>query len=586
MKSDIQIGSVRMPLNDFVVSRNAILGITKSGKTYTAKGIAEQLLDCDIPIIVFDAIGVWRYLKMAGDGPNAKGYKIVVAGGERPDFPLTPQSAPVIVRAAIKENIPLVIDLYDPKLSKADWRRIVQASFRILLYENKGLRHVFLEESAEFAPQKVMDGETYAEVEKLARMGGNKHVGITFINQRAQELNKAVLELCDNVILLRQRGSHAIDALEKWLDRLSPDTAKEIANSMPHMTQGDCWIFTENSEVPVRTKSGLINSLHPDRRMPEQALSSRKAVDADSFVQQLRGELTKLIEETKANDPALMKNEIARLQKLVDAKTVVAPAKEVIKEVSTLTKEDRDMIARAEKLCSDVLGKMESEAAKIIAAVGDAKRFIDKLHGKVSSVPQLARHNGKLPVIQPHPRPISPRPVISMSQRHNPKSFSPESGEIKLGGPEIKLLAALKQYPNGVTKTKLALLTRYAHTGGAFNNPLGKLRSAGLAEGSGDCIRITEAGSEAVPEVEPLPTGHELIDHWMNNLAGPEREIFKAVAEGEAQTKEELAARCVNSRGEPYEASGGAFNNPLGRLRTLGLITKGWPCRLSDEFYE
>lgn len=40
----IEIGSVSMPLSDFVVSRNAILGITKSGKTYTAKGVAEQLL--------------------------------------------------------------------------------------------------------------------------------------------------------------------------------------------------------------------------------------------------------------------------------------------------------------------------------------------------------------------------------------------------------------------------------------------------------------------------------------------------------------------------------------------------------------
>ena len=68
MKETIKIGDAEMPLNDFVVSRNAILGITKSGKTFTAKGVAEQLMELKIPIIVFDAIGMWRFLKV----PSAK----------------------------------------------------------------------------------------------------------------------------------------------------------------------------------------------------------------------------------------------------------------------------------------------------------------------------------------------------------------------------------------------------------------------------------------------------------------------------------------------------------------------------------
>jgi len=65
MKS-ICVGDIKMPITDFVVARTAILGITKSGKTYAAKGIAEQLLDANIPIIVFDAIGVWRSSTIAG----------------------------------------------------------------------------------------------------------------------------------------------------------------------------------------------------------------------------------------------------------------------------------------------------------------------------------------------------------------------------------------------------------------------------------------------------------------------------------------------------------------------------------------
>src|SRR5919108_416211 len=195
----IQIGDVGIPLESYAIGGTALLGIRASGKTWTGKSIAEQLLEHRIPIIVFDPIGVWRHLKVPAK-KNGKGYPIVVAGGKGADIPLSPSTATEIVRAAMRENIPLVIDLYDKSLSKADWRRIVQASFRTLLYENEGMRHIFLEEAAEYVPQTVRDGETYAEVEKLVRMGGNASLGITLINQRAQEVNKAVLDLCDECV--------------------------------------------------------------------------------------------------------------------------------------------------------------------------------------------------------------------------------------------------------------------------------------------------------------------------------------------------------------------------------------------------
>jgi ATP-dependent exoDNAse (exonuclease V) alpha subunit len=69
---------------------------------------------------------------------------------------------------------------------------------RLLLYENKpyGLRHLFLEEAAEFVPQRIGpdQGYVYAEIEKLARMGGNASLGYTLVNQRAEEVNNEVLK--------------------------------------------------------------------------------------------------------------------------------------------------------------------------------------------------------------------------------------------------------------------------------------------------------------------------------------------------------------------------------------------------------
>jgi len=41
---DILIGSIKVPLIDYAVGAAAVLGIRDSGKTVTAKGIAEQLI--------------------------------------------------------------------------------------------------------------------------------------------------------------------------------------------------------------------------------------------------------------------------------------------------------------------------------------------------------------------------------------------------------------------------------------------------------------------------------------------------------------------------------------------------------------
>ncbi len=171
---------------DYASQGNAILGIRDSGKTYTASKIAEELLDANIPCIIYDPVGTWRYLKVGKPDSGFKGYPIVVAGGENGDIPLRPDKAQDIVEAAMHENISLVIDLYSMELSKADWRRIVEKSVRLLLYQNKGksLKHIFIEEASEFIPQRIQPGYggVYAEIEKLARMGRNASLGFTIIN--------------------------------------------------------------------------------------------------------------------------------------------------------------------------------------------------------------------------------------------------------------------------------------------------------------------------------------------------------------------------------------------------------------------
>lgn len=269
---------------------NAILGIRDSGKTYTATAIAEKLFDSGIPFIAFDPIGVWRNLKIGNKG---KGYPIVVAG-EDADLELTVESAPRIVRAAMKENVSLVLDLYSMRLSKADWRRIVQSCIELLLYENKpcGLRHIFLEEAAEFCPQRVgpESGRVYAEIEKLARMGGNASLGYTLINQRAEEVNKAVLELCDCLFLHRQKGRHSLTALGKWLDVADAEDSRGVIKSLPTLDQGNCWVWKQGSQRPLKIEILPKRTVHPDRRNPLKVVPGM-VTDVSSFLNKMKAAL-------------------------------------------------------------------------------------------------------------------------------------------------------------------------------------------------------------------------------------------------------------------------------------------------------
>jgi hypothetical protein len=565
---NISIGTTKIPLADYAVGASAILGIRDSGKTVTAKGIAEQLLSHDVPIIVFDAVGKWRWMKV----PHAQSYKVVVAGGREPDLPLNPHSVPEIVRSALKERIPLIIDLYSPTLSKADWRRIVQQAIRIIHYENDGHAiHVFLEEAAEFVPQRVVDGEVYAEVEKLVRMGGNASVGITLINQRSQEVNKAVLEQCTTLILGCQIGNRAIEAVEKWVDRLDTTTAQKVTESLPKLKAGECWVWTrQNPDHPSFEKVPMCRSFHPDRRTPSDTLKTLKSADTKEFVSRLSSSIPKVIEDAKSNDPAELKRTISDLKRKLNTAEQKTPEVKV-KEVSALTDLDRKQIERAVELSGTVVASIEKENAKLIDAIHDIKTFLSRIVAmlKTPTVNHL-RHN------QHHPR---TSPTRTTPARPIPK---PQTNGT-LNKCERTLLSVLSQFPEGCHRKKLILIAGYAWSG-STQNALGKLRTMGAISGANhETMQITDHGLELGP-FDPLPSGPDLIDHWLNfpHFNKCERTLLRCFVDHPKGLDRE---RLLEASG--YDWSG-STQNALGSLRTAEVITgrNNETMRLSDELSE
>jgi DNA-binding MarR family transcriptional regulator len=524
MASTIKIGSAQIRDEDYAIQANAILGIRGTGKTTLAKGIAEQLLDARIPPVVFDPTGVWRHLRRSAT-KGGKGYPIVVAGGVEPDLELTPATAPLIMRSAITENIPIVFDLYDKKLSKAAWRTIVRECFRVLHYENKGVRHIFLEEAAEFVPQRILDGETYAEIEKIVRMGGNQSIGITLINQRSQEVNKAVLEMCENLVLMKQRGSHAIDALSKWIDRVTPAMSTEITNSMPNMDAGEAWVFRGDENDVKRVQAGKIKTYHPDRRRPELAKRAGKIANVGAFVERLQSQLkTPVVAETVES----LRAEVKRLTKELGKK---APA--AAKETRTYA----SWRERHNKLREN-LKAVAKERSGLRTQNHLLRRRLASIN-KISVTPdELNETNVEAlltelkPILQPGgpgrvtgaPRPAQFAKVLGPQM----KKLARDAIDVKLGKGHRKVLTVLAQY-DGADETQIAIITGYKAT--TRYQTLKELRAAGYAKRDGDKWLPTQEGLDVLGDYAQLPTGRALIDYWYRTLGAGGSKIFSVIVD-------------------------------------------------------
>jgi hypothetical protein len=552
MKNIILSPDVSFSAQEYAGQGNAILGIRDSGKSYSATYFAERLLDAKIPFVAFDPIGVWRFLKTPGNGA---GYPIVVAG-EGGDLPLTPQSAPEIVRAAMHDNIPLVIDLYSMELSKADWHKIVESCVRLLLYENKrcGLRHLFFEEAAEFCPQRVGtdQGRVYAEIEKLARMGGNASLGYTLINQRSEEVNKAVLELCDCLFLHRQKGRNSLAALEKWIHFGDSSKAKEIVRSLPGLSQGECFAWLPGADSPVFVKMPKKRTFHPDRRKPDltdKAASSK--VDVTEFVGQLQKTLPRLAEQATENDPKKLKERIRVLEKSLAA-----------------SKPDPAEIERAEWRGYD------RASSELVPKVNQLRSHLEKINLCVQSAVLQA----PAPVESYRPRPTVPAP--SAKTTSPPPARSPAFGDASsASGGVRRALVALAQRP-GLTHRQLAARVGVSRKSSTFRAYLAKLRASGwLDESQGD-FRLSADGVTAVGSYEPLPEGPALLNWWISSLRGHSAtKILLALRDGDpsGMPKEQLAAEVgVSTTSSTWRAY-------LAKLRSFDLIDGSDPIRLSPD---
>lgn len=536
--SELKIAKgLALPL-DAVTQTIGIVAKKRSGKSYLARRLTEQLHHGAQQVVIVDPKGDWWGIRSSSDG-KGPGLPIIIIGGERADVPLEAGGGEVIAKLVVEERVSVLLDL---SLLRKHEVATFMTAFLEGLYRLKAVERnrtpvmLVIDEADAIAPQKPQPNEArmLGAAEDIVRRGGQRGIGCTMVTQRTAVLNKNILTQCQVLIALRTIGPQDLAALNAWVDvHGTPEQRKTLMATLPSLPVGDAWVWSPGWP----TDAGIFQRMHT---LPIETFDSgatpkpgQKRVDpkrmADVDLEAVRTQMAATIERAKADDPKELRKRVAELEReLAKGKAAGADTEEVKllrADVASLRGNVqflRTGMDAARNLLDD-LENLLGPARKLIAS-----REVMRAHAELSEregelgVP--VAHNHYKAAEDPktgeriYVRKIAPKPARAAG----PGTDMPEG--------ERAILIAAAQTTDGATREQLSILTGYKRsTRDAY---IQRLRGKGYLDESGGRIHANEAGILALgADYEPLPTGAALLDHWLAKLPAGESLVLRMVAQ-------------------------------------------------------
>lgn len=584
MKNVIKLNNeIEIDLQRLIESKLLVQANSGGGKSWALRRILEQSHG-KVQHIILDSEGEFGTLREKHD------YVLAGKGG---DTPAEPRSAALLARKLLELNVSAIIDLYE--LHPQERKRFVRLFLESLINAPKDLWHnciVVIDEAHTYAPEKGQS-EAMDAVIGLAALGRKRGFGAILATQRISKLSKDAAAECNNKLI--GRASQDID-MKRAADELG-FTSREQMLSLRSLKPGEFYAFGPAiSDEVQKVVVGEVHTTHPKAG----SRSLTKVVPPTAGIKKILGQLADLPKEAeqeartledfkKKNADLNRENQI--LRKTPGSSDPAAIQKIVSKEVEKAVQETEQRTNREiqdERLAWD---KYNKEWQTILDTwIRHAKQLmqivlsINRITGDLSKIkePETMSPDSEKPKPIPNNKPF--RKVLAAQAsitRTLPRiAVTPSAG---ISGPEQRILNAIAWLESlGIKEpeqTAVAFLAGYSYGGGGFNNPRSSLRTKGLVEYRGDKIALTDSGrSLAKVPSEPLTTV-ELHAKVMEVLPGPEQKLLKPLLEiyPSDLSKDELAQQVG------YAPGSGGFNNPCGRLRTLGLVEYPAPGRVKAK---
>lgn len=559
------------PIPDAALAQHtAVLGKTGSGKTTTAKGIVEHLVAQGARVCILDPIkSDWWGLTSSADGKRA-GLPFHILGGPRGHVQLHAGSGKAIAEIVANGTLPLSI------IDMADFVPGGQSRFFIdfaptLLRKMRGVVHLVMEEAHLFAPKErsgVGDENMAIHWAKmLATAGRSKGVRLILVTQRTQALHNAMLGSCETMIAHRLTAPADQKPLIDWLKaNTAKDVVEKVSGSLAALKTGTAWVCSGEAKFFEQIHFPKIKT-YDNSATPTGAMGSEEVRTAPVDVDHLRAIVGEAAKEAEANDPKVLRAEIAKLK--------VEISKKVIPSVAPVNKEHAEKAYNEGFEHGRTAGFQQArnagiEAARpnIVEATRQVGEIINSLAGiKMPDSPKSTENITKIiPVAAQTYRHVAIGEYAGPTKNRAPRS---NADDRPLGAERRPLASLASVYPSGMTEAQWAVAAGLKRSGGTWGTYVSRLRMAGRIERRGDLYFATESGVADLGDKAPTmpPPGEQLVEFWAGKISGVGPMLrFLASRYPEKVSRDVLAAELNMAE------SGGTFGTYISRLRAPGLI--------------
>lgn len=522
------------------------------GKSWALRRLLEQTA-LHVQQLVIDPEGEFATLREKFD--------YVIAAAHDADAIASPQTAPLLARRLMESGVSAILDIYD--LKHHERVLFVRRFLEALVNAPRKLWHpvlVVLDEAHVFCPQ-VGSAESAGAVIDIATRGRKRGLCAVLATQRLSKLHKDAAAEMQNKLI----GLTGLDVdVKRAADELGMN-ARDALRTLRGLNPGEFYAFGPAfTRVPELVKIGPVATTHP--KAGQRLLQAPPPAS-----EKVRAELAKMIDLQKdAEQEARTVEELQALNAKLKREATLANkrASDAGIPVSEVDQRVKAAVAEAQKRMSapvnNPVNNSSADLRKAIARINEiAGKALDEIptgsHGRNTAEGPVRA--GPLAGLT---RTASARPAAAVASA---------AGNAGMSGPEQRILDAIAWLETiGVDEPEqpaVAFLAGYAYGAGSYNNPRGKLRQSGHVEYlAGNRIRLTDSGRAlAKAPVAPAST-QELHERILAKLPGPEQRLLQPllVAYPMPMDSADLA------RAAGYTPGAGSFNNPRGRLRTLGLI--------------
>jgi hypothetical protein len=567
---------------DVVTETIAVLGIRGSGKTNTCVVMTEELLDAGQQVVVIDPTDAWWGLRSSKDGSRGA-YPIVVFGGRHGDVPLSAGDGALVADAIVDNRIPAILSLRHFE-SQADQRRLV-TDFARRIYHRKGEEGretpmlLVIDEAHLFCPQRVgaAEAQMVGAIQKIVRQGRSSGLGVALIDQRAASVNKDLLTQLELLVCHRTSSPQDRKALEAWIEQHDTNDNKgAFLARLPALERGTAWFWSPGwldlfKEVHVRERRTFDSSATP--KAGERAISPTKLADVD--LDALRAKLATSIEQSKADDPKVLRARIAELERSARVGVANAPTKTI--EVSVLSTEDitvlenyLESLAREEEEWTARIEQMRLVVAPIgewATKVRDAiARVKDSGRGALVGASTPRSNSSNAGEVREAATVHGVRKEVSRSQRDGGERPASSSGA--LGSCAARILAVIAQHdPKPVPRRRVAMLAGYSPTKSTLRGGLAELRASGLIEDlPDDMLRATRSGIAQAPSFRLPKEGDELFEWYLGQVGKCGAALMTALRDAGGTCDRDALGR--RSKIDPTVST---FRGGMAELRGLGI---------------